>query len=174
MRIRGNTNRNRNNFSSYTNGLASLGAIDPTARMGVEYSMGVVRIPYISFSSTDNLAGHRNSHCRWRFQHEQQLQAGRTQKHMDAAINSFWRPRFVGRLRLDYQALDVNMLDKAFRKMDELFASLNTEFDRLIYNGICIRDSSGLTIAAKDGCVSIKGTLKELRINGKLVRFKGE
>lgn len=66
------------------------------------------------------------------------------------------------------------MLDKTFKALDDLFDTLGREMSELFPRGksVSVSSQGDLTVAISDGNVVIKGPVKELRINGKLVRFK--
>lgn len=63
-------------------------------------------------------------------------------------------------------------LHNLFRKFDELSDQFSRYADEVFVGGTCILDDNDITIINDDGKVHIKGKIKELRINGRLVRFK--
>ena len=69
------------------------------------------------------------------------------------------------------------MLDKTFKKLGETFGTMKKEIDDVVKAakaGETISQQGDVTVRIKNGDVSIDGPLKELRINGKLIRFTKE
>jgi hypothetical protein len=65
------------------------------------------------------------------------------------------------------------MLDETFRKLGETLGTMKKEVVE-IFEGEKKVDCGKLSIRVKNGDVWIDGQLRELRINGKLVRFAKE
>lgn len=65
------------------------------------------------------------------------------------------------------------MFDETFDMMEKAFASMRREM-RQVFTRSGIRMQCGTTevVVSREGDVSIKGQVKSLKINGKLVRFK--
>lgn len=64
------------------------------------------------------------------------------------------------------------MLDRTFKKLGETFDELNREVGDLFAKDSGEQIVGKIAITVKDGCVDIRGPIKELRIDGRLVRFK--
>ncbi len=67
------------------------------------------------------------------------------------------------------------MLSKTFKKLDEVFDALSKELKDVFgqYGGVSATTVGDLTVVVYGGNVDIKGPIKELRINGRVVRFPG-
>ena len=64
------------------------------------------------------------------------------------------------------------MLKKTFGKMHEMFDALKEEFHDAAKGADSVSIENGtVKVDIEDGNVNITGSLKELRINGKRVRF---
>ncbi len=71
------------------------------------------------------------------------------------------------------------MLEKTFKKLGNALETMREEIDAAVKGatGDLIKDElvakqGKFTVTIKNGDVSIDGPIKDLRINGKLVRFK--
>ncbi len=63
------------------------------------------------------------------------------------------------------------MFEKTFEMMGRTFDSMREEFAKMRKEGMTVV-SGEITVLVSNGCVEIRGPVKQLKMNGRLVRFK--
>lgn len=67
------------------------------------------------------------------------------------------------------------MFEDTFDMMEKAFASMRREMKQIFTrSGIRMQCGTTEVVVSREGDISIKGTVKTLKINGKLVRFKND